>query len=334
MELDERKAAILRAIVEEHISTAQPVGSQTIARSRGLGVSSATVRNDMTVLEREGYLVQPHTSAGRIPTEAGLRLFVNGLLELGSPSAEERANIDARCAATGRSLAQVLEEASTALSGLSRCAGLVVAPKFDRSLKHIEFVPLAPGRALVVMVTEDGMVENRVIDVPLGMPPSSLTTAGNYLNARLSGRSIAELRRIVGEEIAANRTELDALSALVVEAGLATWTSEGRTGSLIVRGQARMLTEVLRPGGPNLELAGELTGLVSVNPIDSVHRGRLAPALLQLALLVILYFVYKGAHFGRPVDPIAASRRRFSEHARAIGLLYGRNRAGRHALDC
>ncbi|MBV8166368.1 MAG: heat-inducible transcription repressor HrcA, partial [Alphaproteobacteria bacterium] len=222
-ELNERSREIFRQIVEAYVETGEPIGSRTLSRRLDVALSPATIRNVMADLEDAGLLHAPHTSAGRIPTEAGLRLFVNGLLELGSPSAEERANIDAHVAATGRSLAQVFEEASTALSGLSRCAGLVVAPKLDRSLKHIEFVPLAAGRALVVMVTEDGMVENRVIDVPLGMPPSNLTAAGNYLNARLAGRRLAEVRAVIEEELVAHRAEIDALTSRVVEAGLAVW---------------------------------------------------------------------------------------------------------------
>ncbi len=189
----------------------------------------------------------------RTPRPAGFRprrgcgCFVNGLLEIGSLSTEERASIDSQCAATGRSVAQALEEATSALSGLSRCAGLVIAPKFDRSLKHIEFVPLAPGRALVVMVTEDGMVENRVIDVPMGMPPANLVTAGNYLNARLAGRKLEEVRGLIEHEVDAHRAEIDELTSRVVEAGLAVWAGSeksGRDGQLIVRGQANLLGDV------------------------------------------------------------------------------------------
>ena len=153
-------------------------------------------------------------------------------------------SISAALAAAGRSLEDTLAEASSLLSGLSAAAGLVLAPKSEGAVKHIEFVPLGPGRALVVLVNSDGQVENRVIETPPGLPPSALQQASNYLNARLSGRPLAELRRVVGEEMAANRTELDALSTLVVAAGLATWTGEGRSGSLIVRGQARLLSDV------------------------------------------------------------------------------------------
>ena len=245
-ELNERSREIFRLIVEAYVETGEPIGSRTLSRRLGANLSPASVRNVMADLEDAGLLAAPHTSAGRVPTEAGLRLFVNGLLEIGSLSTEERASIDSQCAATGRSVAQALEEATTALSGLSRCAGLVVAPKLDRSLKHIEFVPLGPGRALVVRVTEDGMVENRVIDVPLGMPPANLTSAGNYLNARLAGRKLEEARGLIERELAAQRAELDALTSRVVEAGLAVWagSENGRDGHLIVRGQANLLGDV------------------------------------------------------------------------------------------
>jgi heat-inducible transcriptional repressor len=242
--LDTRSAAVLREIVEQYVETGEPVGSRTLSRRLPLNVSPATIRNVMADLTEAGLLYAPHTSAGRLPTERGLRLFVDGLLHFGELTEEERTAISAALAAAGRSLEDTLAEASTLLSGLSAAAGLVLAPKSEGPIKHIEFVPLGSGRALVVLVGADGQVENRVIEIPPGVPPSALQEAGNYLNARLTGRPLAEVRRLVTEEIAANRTELDALSALVVEAGLATWSGDARGGSLIVRGQAKLLTDV------------------------------------------------------------------------------------------
>src|SRR5579872_6589898 len=226
-ELNERSREIFRMIVEAYVETGDPVGSRTLARRSALELSPATIRNVMADLEEQGLLFAPHTSAGRLPTETGLRLFVNGLLELGGISEDERRNIEAQCAAGGKSLPQALEQATSMLAGLSRCAGLVIAPKTERALKHVEFVPLAPGRALVVMVTEDGMVENRVIDVPMGMPPANLVTAGNYLNARLAGRKLEEVRGLIERELDAHRAELDELTSRVVEAGLAVWAGAG-----------------------------------------------------------------------------------------------------------
>ncbi len=242
--LDTRSAAVLREIVEQYVETGEPVGSRTLSRRLPMNLSAATIRNVMADLTDSGLLFAPHTSAGRLPTDRGLRLFVDGLLNFGELTEDERESISAALAGSGRSLEATLAEASSMLSGLSSAAGLVLAPKSDSALRHIEFVPLGPGRALVVLVGADGHVENRVIETPPGLPPSALQQAGNYLNARLSGRPLAELRRVVTEEMAANRTELDELSAHVVEAGLATWTGAGRSGSLIVRGQARLLSDV------------------------------------------------------------------------------------------
>jgi heat-inducible transcriptional repressor len=243
--LDPRSAAVLREIVEQYVETGDPVGSRTLSRRLPLNLSPATIRNVMADLTEAGLLFAPHTSAGRLPTDLGLRLFVDGLLQFGELAEEDREAIGAALAPSGRSLEDTLAEASSLLSGLSAAAGLVLAPKGEGALRHIEFVPLGSGRALVVLVNADGQVENRVIDIPPGVPPSALQQAGNYLNARLGGgRALAELRRSVAEEMAADRTHLDALSAQVVEAGLATWTGEGRGGSLIVRGQAKLLADV------------------------------------------------------------------------------------------
>ncbi len=242
--LDPRSAAVLREIVEQYVATGEPVGSRTLSRRLPVALSPATIRNVMSDLTDAGLLFAPHTSAGRLPTERGLRLFVDGLLQTGSLPEEEREAIGRALEARGRSLEDTLAETSTMLAGLAGAAGLVLAPKSDGAVRHIEFVPLGTGRALVILVAADGQVENRVIEIPPGLPPSALTQAANYLNARLSGRSLAELRRVVDADMAEDRTQLDALTSKVVEAGLATWTGEGRGGALIVRGQARLLSDV------------------------------------------------------------------------------------------
>ena len=169
-ELNERAREVLRLVVESYVETGEPVGSRALTRKITETLSPATIRNIMADLQDLGLLYAPHTSAGRLPTDAGLRLFVNGLLEVGNVTEQERESIEAQCAAVGRSVTEALEQATTLLSGLSRCAGVVLAPKTDQPLKHIEFVNLGPGRALVVTVTQGGHVENRLIDVPLGMP--------------------------------------------------------------------------------------------------------------------------------------------------------------------
>ena len=242
--LDNRSAAVLREIVEQYVQTGEPVGSRTLSRRLPIALSPATIRNVMADLTDAGLLFAPHTSAGRLPTDRGLRLFVDGLLQHGSLDDNERETISRALEAKGRSLEDTLAEASTMLSGLAGAAGLVLAPKSEGAVRHIEFVPLGPGRALVILVGADGQVENRVIETPPGLPPSALTQASNFLNARLSGRTLPELRRTVSAEITEDRTQLDELTSQVVEAGLATWTNEGRAGSLIIRGQSRLLADV------------------------------------------------------------------------------------------
>ena len=242
--LDPRAAAVLREIVEQFVETGEPVGSRTLSRRLPISLSPATIRNVMADLTDAGLLFSPHTSAGRLPTERGLRLFVDGLVQFGDISAEDREAIGGTLAAAGRSLEDTLAEASAMLSGLSAAASLVLAPKSEGAIRHIEFVPLGSGRALVVLVGADGTVENRVIEIPPGVLPSALVEAGNYLNARLAGRPLAELRRLVAEDIAADRTALDRLTQQVVEAGLATWSGEGRGASLIIRGQARLFDDI------------------------------------------------------------------------------------------
>jgi len=200
----------------------------------------------MADLEYAGLLYAPHTSAGRLPTEAGLRMFVSGLLQVGGLDAEERSAIDAHCQAAGRSPEDVLGQATGALAGLAQCAGLVLAPKTEAALKHIEFVNLKPGRALVVMVDESGMVENRLIEVPRDMPASALVEAGNFLAARLAGKTLIEARAGIIEELESRRAQLNELTAKVVQAGLATWSGGGadRDASLIIRGQSHLLNNV------------------------------------------------------------------------------------------
>ncbi len=241
-DLNKRAREILRLIVDAYVETGEPVGSRAISRKLGMTLSPATIRNVMADLEEVGLLHAPHVSAGRLPTEAGLRLFVHGLLQVGNLTEHEREAINGRASAAGRSLPDMLSEATSVLSGLSGCTGLVIAPKTDQPLKHLEFVSLGPGRTLIVMVTEDGVVENRVIETPLGIPAASLVMASNYLASRLIGRTIDEGRAAILAEIETARTQLDTLTAGLVEAGLAI-RSIG-TDQLIVRGQSNLLEDV------------------------------------------------------------------------------------------
>jgi heat-inducible transcriptional repressor len=243
--LDQRSREVFRRLVDTYLETGEPVGSRTISRILPSNLSPASVRNVMMDLEDSGLIYSPHTSAGRVPTEAGLRFFVDALLEVGAVGPEERARIDAQIAASNRTrrFEDVLGEATTLLSGLSHCAGVVLAPKMNAPLKHIEFVSLAPGRALVILVAEDGAVENRVIEVPPGLPPAALTRAANYLSTRFQGKTIGEVKRFVREEMEHLNRELDEISAKVVEAGIAVWSGDvdPESKTLIVRGQANLL---------------------------------------------------------------------------------------------
>jgi heat-inducible transcriptional repressor len=271
-ELSERAREVLRLVVEGYVETGEPVGSRSLTRRLSEALSPATIRNIMADLQDLGLLYAPHTSAGRLPTDAGLKLFVNGLLEVGNISEEERESIEARCAAVGRSVTEALEQATTLLSGLSRCASVVLAPKSEQPLKHIEFVSLGPGRALVVTVTQSGHVENRLIDVPLGMPASALVEASNYLSSRLIGRTIEDARKLILEDLKLKRAELNDLTARVIESGLATWAGEPGS-ALIVRGQARLLEDITAIA--DLERVRIL--------FDALERGESFVRLLELA---------------------------------------------------
>jgi heat-inducible transcriptional repressor len=243
-ELNKRSIDIFRELVDAYVETGEPVGSRTLSRRLKTSLSPATIRNVMADLEEAGLLFAPHTSAGRLPTEAGLRFFVHGLLEVGDLTEGDRAYIEQRCTNAGRKVDEVLEEATSMLSGLSKCAGLVLAPKTESPLKHVEFVSLSAGRAILVLITEDGVIENRLIEVPIGIPPSILAEASNYLNNRLAGRTLTDAKRVIFDELKQHKAHLDTLTAKVVEAGIGVWSDSDQGGSLIVKGQSNLLTNV------------------------------------------------------------------------------------------
>lgn len=244
-ELNDRARDIFRQIVESYLASGSPVGSRTLSKLSHLGLSPASIRNVMQDLEEMGLLASPHTSAGRLPTEIGLRLFVDGMMQTGEPAAEDRAAIEEQMRGRGAlPIEDVLTRTTSMLAGLSACAAIVMVPKAEAVLRQLSFVPLAPDRALAVLVGGDGSIENRVIELPPGFPASSLVQASNYINSRLSGLTLGEATERLQQEIAAERAELDSLAQGVVERGLAVWSSDGSPQPiLIVRGQAHLLDE-------------------------------------------------------------------------------------------
>jgi heat-inducible transcriptional repressor len=241
-EIDARSREIFRRIVETYLATGEPVGSRSVSRLLPMQLSPASVRNVMTELEERGLIYAPHTSAGRLPTQPGLRMFVDALLEVNDIPLAEQQQIQQQIAGNrNRSVADLMREASGLLSGLSQCAGLVLTEKRESRLKQIEFVPLEPGKALVVLVGSEGNVENRIIDVPPGLSPSSLSEAANFLNARIRGLTMSEVRAELERALAAAGAELDTLTTRVIEAGLAVWSGEDGHKSLIVRGRSRLI---------------------------------------------------------------------------------------------
>jgi heat-inducible transcriptional repressor len=242
--LDTRSFSILNHVVDAYVETQEPVGSRFLSKRLGMALSAATIRNVMADLEEAGLLFAPHTSAGRLPTEAGMRLCLDAFLTFGDLSADEQASLDAQSRQSGKSLSKMLEDMTLTLSGLAQCAGLVFAPKSEGPLKHVEFVLLSPGKAMVILITSDSLVENRIIDVPENLSPSDLTEASNYLNHRLVGKRLNDGRKLIFEEIASGRTQVNDLADQAIAKGLASWDGQEKSGELIVRGQVHLLSNV------------------------------------------------------------------------------------------
>ncbi|MEZ5773363.1 MAG: heat-inducible transcriptional repressor HrcA [Hyphomicrobiaceae bacterium] len=246
-DLNARSREIFRQIVETYLATGEPVGSRNLSRNLPMTLSPASIRNVMSDLETLGLIYAPHTSAGRLPTDLGLRFFVDGLLEVGDLSEDERRQIERQVdgSKSAGSIEQVLGEASELISGLSHCAGVVLAEKQSARLKHVEFVRLEPTKALVVLVSDSNRVENRIVDIPRGLPASALVEASNYLNAQIRGLSLAEARSRIEGDLARSKAELDELTGKLIAAGIATWSGdETEEKSLIVRGQSNLLADV------------------------------------------------------------------------------------------
>jgi len=240
-ELSIRAREVFRLAVESYLGSGQPVGSRTLSKVAGLNLSPASIRNVMQDLEELGLLAAPHTSAGRMPTQTGLRLFVDAMMQTAEPSPEERAAIEAR-AARGSPVEEALAQTSAVLSGLSACAGIVLVPPHETILRQFNFVPLSRDQAVAVIVGEDGHVENRIVDLPPGVPASALTEASNFISERLSGLTLSEARARIEAELIRERVALNAAAASLVSQGLAVWSQDGSSRPvLIVRGQANLI---------------------------------------------------------------------------------------------
>ncbi|MFN6007134.1 MAG: heat-inducible transcriptional repressor HrcA, partial [Paracoccaceae bacterium] len=241
-DMNDRTREVFRRVVEGYLTSGEPVGSRTLTRTLSEKVSAATVRNVMQDLEYLGLLDSPHISAGRIPTQAGLRMFVDSLLEVGQVAPEDQEKIDATLGVNDHDVATLLDEVGAALSVITRGASVVLSPKREAAIRHIEFVSLGLDRALVVLVFADGQVENRVFVPPPGQTPSSMREAANFLNALAEGRTLSELRANIVSEIAKRRQEIDSLARELVESGLALWENAGEPSErLIVRGRSNLI---------------------------------------------------------------------------------------------
>ncbi len=243
-EMNDRSREVFRLIVESYLESGEPVGSRTLTRTLSEKVSAATVRNVMQDLEFLGLLDSPHVSAGRIPTQQGLRMFVDGLLEVGDLGASDRQKLDETLGSNAGDVGGMLDRVGSALSHVTHGASLVLTPKHEAEIKHIEFVSLAHDRALVVLVFSDGHVENRLFTPPPGQTPSSMREAANFLNALIEGRTLSEVRRQMLSQIDARKQEIDILAREMVESGIAAWDGDGSDSArLIVRGRANLLAD-------------------------------------------------------------------------------------------
>lgn len=271
-DMNDRTREVFRRVVEGYLASGDPVGSRTLTRSMTEKLSAATIRNVMQDLEFLGLLDSPHVSAGRIPTQLGLRMFVDSLLEVGSLADEDRERIDATTGTNDQDVASLLDHVGAALSGITRGASLVLAPKVEAPIRHIEFVSLSLDRALVVLVLANGQVENRIFTPPPGQTPSSMREAANFLNALAEGKTLTELRRTITAEIGKRRQEIDVLAQALVQSGLAVWENPGETSErLIVRGRANLIEE----DGTDIERIRSL--------FDDLERKRDIAEFLELA---------------------------------------------------
>lgn len=247
LDLDKRAQDIFHHIVTQYLHHGDPVGSRTLSKLLDEQISAATIRNVMADLADLGLLHSPHISAGRVPTADGLRLFVKGMLEIDDVSPEDK-NILETLGKDNKHLSahKMVDQVAEKIAGLSQYAGFVFAPNSNSGLKHIEFVPFAPGKALVILVTQEGVVENRLIDIPNDITPSMLSEAGNFMSQRLAGKNLDQAYQELDKNINERKTQLNELSQKIIDSGMAFWSqiNEEESGYLILKGQSQLLDNI------------------------------------------------------------------------------------------
>jgi heat-inducible transcriptional repressor len=275
-DFNQRTRDIFRLIVDEFLETGDPAGSRTLSRRLGASLSPATIRTVMADLEDAGLIYSPHTSSGRLPTQSGLRLYVDGLMQIGQLSQKDRDNIESECLVTGHSVQEIYEKTGSLLSGLSSCLSVVISPKLNKPVKQIQFVPLEPTRILVILVLQDGIVENRIMQTPQSVDPDILQQATDYLNRRIVGKTLQDVRDDILFDIRNHQTNLDHITARLVEQGLVVAVDSKSGGNIIVRGQSHLLSDVNEMA--NLEQARQILTILEeeknmLQVLDLVSEG-------------------------------------------------------------
>ena len=243
LELNDRSKKILKSVIETYLETGEPAGSETILKKIGIDLSSSSIRSILANLQKEGLLYAPHISAGRLPTDKGMRFFVDGLLEYGRLSKNEEENIKNQCQSKGSSFQEVLNEASKTISGLSHCAGIVVAPKFLNKIKHIEFIKLNSNKIMSIIASENGLVENRILDSKTNYNESTLKQASNYLNSKFVGKTLEQIKIMINEEIKNSKSQLDSIATKLVKEGIIEIVPSLETPYIFLHGQSSLLEE-------------------------------------------------------------------------------------------
>ena len=242
-ELNDRSKLIFKKLVESYLKTGSPAGSETIMRTGGLNLSSASIRSILSDLQKEGLLFAPHRSAGRMPTEKGMRFFVDGLLEFGRISNIDKENIKQQCSSKGKSYEEVLDIASRAISGLSNYAGIVIAPKFQKNLKHLEFIRLNKTQLMLILAYVNGEVENRIIEDSGQYNSSLLIQASNYLTSKFSNKNISQIKKLLELDIKKSQNDIEIISSKLIKQGIIETSPNVKNPYIFLHGQSNLLKD-------------------------------------------------------------------------------------------